>query len=784
MINSIKSMKLSDYFELIHPKYTYIKITPDKSIRNYNSTNIAKAISHTWKNLNRRIKKEQKKILFETNFKISYIIDIQNNNASFYFLVPKPLLPILIEKIREIWSRATIEEVEALEKFSDNAVTYQLTYKKEDALSIAVDKKSNEPLNSILNVIDIMKEKDRVTIIYNFLPRPQFGWLKQYDDTMQKIKDKKPIEREKLSTKYILKAAVCGLVNILQDVIDVLNDFLGSSKKTQNKALFEVVADVLEEQRFLSAATKRKKELNVINTQIAVVSESNDNTRQENNVLAVCQSYRVLDEDNELTYKKVDTKIDDIEKYQFDKMDVITTSIDECQNFIQVPGRTLLKQFGIKHIETTENPVPEKLQTGYIQLGKVKCKGDTKISYLEDEYNIGSLPLVINGAQGSGKSTFIANIYRFANSRKEGGVLIDYIKKNELTEEVLRYLPKEDVILLNYSKPECMQGFAFNELSSTIKNLSSFEKLKFANLQAQQVLELVNAVNEDNQSLAARMRKYLIAAATVVFSTGESSLKEVVKCLEEWDIRHKYINMLNEEEKSLLEDKIKMLHELDEWSKSTKDNPVAEIIGTKESRIDGILDRISLLKEDFSLEYMFNKGAKNNINIAEELEKGKTIIIKMLQDEFSPHAKNVITTFFISKIWMATELRGKWNDKPKRSYITVDEIFQTQTAMRMLAKKNILPQTRKFGCKFVFSSQFIEQLDVLLDALDGAGASFMLLKGSKEDDFKKFGSKLDGYEYEDLRDMEKFHSLNLIYYSDGYSSFISKLPLPAGKGAN
>ena len=54
----------------------------------------------------------------------------------------------------------------------------------------------------------------------------------------------------------------------------------------------------------------------------------------------------------------------------------------------------------------------------------------------------------------------------------------------------------------------------------------------------------------------------------------------------------------------------------------------------------------------------------------------------------------------------------------------------------------------------------------------------MLLKGAIENDFNHFKSKLDDFEFEDLRDMEKYSSLNLIYYSKGYSSFITKLPKP------
>jgi predicted acylesterase/phospholipase RssA len=76
------------------------------------------------------------------------------------------------------------------------------------------------------------------------------------------------------------------------------------------------------------------------------------------------------------------------------------------------------------------------------------------------------------------------------------------------------------------------------------------------------------------------------------------------------------------------------------------------------------------------------------------------------------------------------------------------------------------------------SCQYTEQIDILIDTLIGAGASFMFMTGTSEDDFKRFQNKLDGFEYEDLRDMEKYSSLNLIYYSGGYASFISKLPAP------
>ena len=773
-------ISVKKYFELVKPKYIYLQITPHKSTRNYNSTNIAKAIQHTYRAINSRIKIEQKKLWVETNFKISYVIDIQKGNTTFYFVVPQVFLNIIIEKVKEIWSQVELNIVDKIEAFGANTVYYQLNYRKEDALSLQIDKKSNEPLNSILAVMEIMQGEDRVTLVYNFIPKSQFSWQKKYNDTRKKIENMQVIEKDHWTSTYILKSALSFMNYIVNSLLSVINDFAGNEKEV-NTVLSEllVTTNILEVNKRLSNSTNMKKDAAVLDAQILLVSSSVDRTRQENNIQSVTQAFRIIDEDNELISKKVklkDKEIINIEDYKFKNVDENTFSMDECQNFIQQPGRALMKVLGIKHTEVNEIQVPKELREGYINLGLVKCKGNKQEAFIEDKYDKGSLPLVLNGAQGSGKSTFMSNYYRFANIRKEGGIIIDFIKNCEMSEEVIGYLPKEDLVILDYTKESDIQGFAFNEFKIN-DTMDIFEKLSLANLQAQQILTFVDSINSE-QPLQARMRKYLSAAANVVFASGENSLKEVVKCLENNEIRHSYIETLIIEEKEFLDDEIKSLEELDDYSKPTKDNPISTIIGTHYDRIDGILDRISLLREDFKLKYMFNKGSKNNIDFAEELEKGKTIIIRMPQDAFKKHSKNVIVTFLLSKIWIATEIRGKWNKKPYPTHISIDEIFQTKTAMKMLANDEILPQTRKFGCKFILSCQYTDQIEILMDTLIGAGASFMFMTGTSEKDFKSFESKLEEFEFEDLRDMETYSSMNLIYYSGGFASFISKLPPP------
>lgn len=770
----VQSIKFSEYFKLVRPNYVYLQITPHKSIRNYNSSNIAKAIAHTYRAINRRIYKAQKKLFFETSYKISYVIDIQGNNAKFYFIIPDCFQNIIIEKCKEIWSKATIQIVDKIEEMQEDTDLYSLSYKKEDALSLAVDKKSNEPLNSILSVMDIMKDDDRVRIIYNFLPISQFGWLDRYAATIDKIKDHKSIEKKQMSFDYVMRSAIVNIFKLFDSIVQVINDFTGGSPEGSKQSLYSAILGILEQQQSLSSNTNKKKEATILNTQIAIQSKSKDLTRRENNALSVCQAYRTLDEDNELIYKKEKHKIK-IEDYDY-KIETNTMSTDECSNFIQVPGRMLLLQHKIKHINVEENNIPDELIEGTKRLGVAKFKGNKIPAYLENEYNNGNLPLVLIGSQGGGKSTYIGNYSKDCVQAKEGLIVLDFIKNCELSETIKHYVRKDRLIELDLSSKEGIQGLGYNEIEIK-ENMDTFEKMKLSSLQSQQIMSLVDSISIGD-SLSSRMRRFLNAAANVVFVQRYNSVKNVVECLEDFRKRKIYIDGLSLELKENLEDEINTLLELDEWSKGSKKEEIApEVIGTNTAKIEGILDRIGMLREDFKLKYMYNKPLKDNINLVKCMEEGKVVLIKMREADFpTKMQKNLLVTYFTTKIWLASQLRGMINEKPLRCNVIVDEVFQAPTSMDIL--EYILPMTRKFACKFIFSTQYMKQLDKIFDTLEASGASFMMLTGSTEDDFNHFKSKLDNFEYEDLKDMEQYSSMNLIKYSKGYSSFITKLPKP------
>ena len=338
----MKSMKFSYGVQFIRPKYIILQITPDKGLRNYRNIDIARTINKTYKAINKRIRLEKKKILIETSFKISYVIDIEKEKVNFYFIVPKPFKATLINQISNVWHKAEVKEVDKLQ-LSDNSDIYQLYYKNEDALSLKVDRKSNEPLNSILNVINIMEMGDRLTLFYNFLPADNRGFKNYYDEVMERYKNNELLEKQDYTISTIVKKLALTTAGILQSIIDVLNDFLGNqtSVKEEKSNIYKMIFNILNEKKELSLNTRYKKDSEILNTQIALISSSIDKHRRYNNAKAISNAFEQLEEDNSLKIKKINTKA--FNMYRTD----IGTKINKCSaeethNFIQLPAKGLL----------------------------------------------------------------------------------------------------------------------------------------------------------------------------------------------------------------------------------------------------------------------------------------------------------------------------------------------------------------------------------------------------------------------------------------------------------
>lgn len=781
MFSKIKSMKLKDYFQIQNPTYIILKITPDTSIRNYNSSNIAKSIQYMYRSITQRIRKEEKKLIFEASVKCSFFIDIQKKSVQFYFIVPEKYLGLIKEKIMETWPKTTIEIITDITPFSSEALKYQLKYSKEDALSLNVNKKCNEPLNSILNVIDILEEGDRIGIFYNFMPYIQKGWRVEYQRTIDKLKNNEPIDREKLTYRYILKEGFIILINLVQDFIDIISDFFGADKKDQSQSLAEVALTslMLEDKKKLSNATVAKKDAVVVSTQMLVVSDSEDKKRQENNAIAVLEGYKTISEDNELIYKKMskkntfymtDFKIAGVEENKL--------SVDECQNFLELPGRELLQQHKIiEKIDVLESEVPLQLQSGIIRAGENTYKGKNTMVYQTEDKELENTSMCICGPNRSGKSTLIANIVNDVMCNGRTVILPDFCGKCQLSDELAAVIPKDKILNIECNVWDTLQGFGYNEIVP--KDDSIFELYNCAKMKAAKLKELINLVNDGESDLEGRMERYLEYAALVVFVCN-GSVNDVFKVLKQHVLRHEYIEKIPVKLKETMEEYISELLEIDEWSKATKDSP-AEVTGTKQGHISAILSRIHRLKQNAYIEMMLKKETDNNINLINEIQQGKLICIRMYDSMFATQQqKDIYVCYWITKVWGALQKRFCDIDQDNlvQTVILIDELYQTKNCEKYLTM--ILSQMPKYRAKLVLSCHRLGQIPVIQEELKSAMCSYMFITGSNKKNFIAMKEEFEdkGYSLEDLLHLKRYHALNLLVYEEGYWAGITRLPKP------
>lgn len=763
-----KSAPMSKLLEVRKAEYVTVQLIPTKSNKNNATSSIATLINSMYVKVNKLITVENKKLIIKTPMKASYYIHITKKDVGFYFIIPKVHFIKFKSKFTEVWKNIEIREVDSIPIDPNKCTKYQLRYIMNDSLSLSVDKRNNELLTSNMSVLEVLEQNECVGIFYNFIP------TSEQESNYFKITYKEAIERYKhgenlKKSKNVIDLGIITLKFLITFLDNLVNSILSTSKN--NNQLF------ISTNKIESPSTVRKAKNNICKSQVIILSKSDKKEREKQLSLSACNSFDEISEDNKLVGKKINKKIN-IYSTIINDIAVNMTSEDECNNFIALPGASLLNQYkNIEHKQTRENPVPEELRNGIINLGEVKYKDNKECGYLSNDKSLQSLPLAIMGGSRSGKSTFSINMCKNIIDAGEGLIVIDFIKNTELAEQIKSIVPINRLIEIDLSNPKHVQSLAYNEIRIK-EGMSKDEVLKTARMQANYVLQLVNIINNDDKQLAPKMRKYLGAAARVAFCSPGTSMKDILKILQSHTVRHEFIDKLSEELKIDLEDSIIALEELDDYSKVTKDNPIPTICGTKDNKIEGIIDRIDLLRENLIIDSMLSKDPKDNVDFVDATEEGKVVLIRMRDIDFDDDVSiDILTTFFIQKIWIATKIRGTMHEHPGKCTVLIDEIFQSPTSQKLLTKQFV--QSAKFGLKYVLTLHYMDQLSKeAQSALKNSNASYMLISGVDKKAFEALEEEFNvhGYCLDDLLNLKQYHSLNLIKSKDGYQSFITKLP--------
>ena len=555
---------------------------------------------------------------------------------------------------------------------------------------------------------------------------------------------------------YTVKVGYPFLITFLDDLV---NSILSTSKI--NHQLF------ISTNKVESPSTIRKAKNNICKSQVIILSKSDKKEREKQLCTTTFNTFTSLNGDNELEMEEVKKNIDiykdDIKvKYNY-------TSTLESGKFVNVAGKDIIEQHkNIKHNKLLELRAPKCLEDGEVRIGEVKHKDDKQMTYYSTDEQMKRLGRVLLGPMGAGKDYYMTNMAKDIIKVGRGLIVLDYIDKCQLADNIKAITPIDRLIEINCANPKQLQSFAYDEYKYSDSD-REVDKIDICMQKAQQYNMLLDTINDVNSTLTPRMLRYLNAAATIVFRVNQySSFKDIIDVLKNPTKRDNIISLLPASAKELLQDEIDDLEELSKRDK--KGN-----IENADSKIDGILDRISKLKSSsIYTKLSYISESTNNVDFIKAINEGKVILIKIPAKRFSKTMRSLLATFFLQKVWIAKE-QGATKTQTE---LFINEIHQSYHCQLLM--EDILVECRKFNLTPTLSLHYLDQCTKNLQkSILASGASFLLIQGTDikvYNELKRYFDK-DGYTETDLAELERYHALCLIKNEyTGYSSFVCKLP--------
>ena len=753
-----ESIKLSKYIEIQKAEYTHIQVIPSKSCRNTNTDKILVLANTMYKKLDRLIRIENKKLIITSKLKLSYYIHITKRCTEFYFIVPTVFYSQVKTKLSETWKNVEIKKVNALPININDCTKYQLSYKLNDVLSLNVDKRSNSLLNANLSVLEILQDDEAVGIFYNFIP------MSQKEQNYFKISSQEALNNfskgiNLKKSKNIVDLGVISLKFLVDFINGLLNAFLSAPKNSHN-----IINPV---EKTTSSSTQRKAKSDIIKTQAIICAKSDEKEREKQLCTTTFNTFTSLNGDNELEMEEVKKNIDiykdDIKvKYNY-------TSTLESGKFVNVAGKDIIEQHkNIKHNKLLELRAPKCLEDGEVRIGEVKHKDDKQMTYYSTDEQMKRLGRVLLGPMGAGKDYYMTNMAKDIIKVGRGLIVLDYIDKCQLADNIKAITPIDRLIEINCANPKQLQSFAYDEYKYSDSD-REVDKIDICMQKAQQYNMLLDTINDVNSTLTPRMLRYLNAAATIVFRVNQySSFKDIIDVLKNPTKRDNIISLLPASAKELLQDEI---DDLEELSKRDKKGNIENAY----SKIDGILDRISKLKSSsIYTKLSYISESTNNVDFIKAINEGKVILIKIPAKRFSKTMRSLLATFFLQKVWIAKE-QGATETQTE---LFINEIHQSYHCQLLM--EDILVECRKFNLTPTLAMHYLSQgTKKLKESILASGSSFLLLSGCDKkayDELKHYFEK-DGYSENDLVELDRYNALCLIKNEETqYSSFVCKLP--------
>lgn len=721
-----------------------LQIIPDRQISNSKVIGLLEN-THYYRPLIKRINKtkEGKEVYYgtEEQYTTAFEILMNKDNTNFYISFDDRLKDNMLTELNICWKDATFKASYENKVFNN---LKELELAEHYFLSLKTDLRGEYPLSNILETQNILKDNEEILVRIEMKPVCP-SWDKDMEECIKNFNKGKITTKTLLTGKNAIYKAGETLLDISYFVMDFINDMIIDVPLEHDRIADSRYSGLLR--KGLSKNTKEKSRYNGYDTKIIIGINS---YRSEVLFSNMFRAFKTMTGDNSFIM---------LEKSRYKNK----LSSKELAQILQMPTKTYQELYRINNISGKEVNVPSQLLYGSIQIGQAKYKGNEAMAYWPDNENIISLPKIVMGPMGSGKTEYSKTFAVEAAKKGDSVIIFDYIKDCELSNDIAKYVR---AIKIDLSNENQLYALAYPELQP---RGTKWERLKAANILARQTEYLINSLVDE--ILTPRMSRYLDAACKVVYVHENPKVSEVMDVLTNWKVRNEYIRKARYGDNPCFghgDPEIIDLLALNETDVNGK------IIGTNETKIEGILDRITVLNKDLYLRTMLKAEVNYNQNFAKWMDEGATILIQIPESTYTNKAiKDTLVTYYMSRIWLAALQRKNHN---KICHVITDEIHQVPTAAALVG--NIITEARKFGIDFYFTIHYLKQFRQLHDAVRSAGCSYMLLAGTEKENLRALEEELQPFSIQEGLNLKPFHSLNVINYGNQYAKFISKLPKP------
>lgn len=772
---------------IVSDPVTTFRIIPDYELTNNNNKSIVDVFSNIYRAPKERI--NVKELMYILPNQICFDIVFKRKQSYFYITCPQDYSKLIENKMNTIWNKSEIKKSNNIGKFKEEFTECcELILKDYNFKSLSTSKGDLYPLTNMMGILKMLDDNEQIRINIAIEPIKRVDWIAAAQDEYKEYTRGKIIDNEMSNNEKIARLGFIGAEALINLYIDfkllMFESILGlvipeKEELSQNINLkIDSIEAIKNSNKYegLMADSIYKLTAEAFKVKISILSQSRDSNRRKLNMLSVANSYKDLNSDNSLVPKlfskneqhKLFEEV--MAGYKTPSKNLILSDKEICK-LIQLPQIDLQKEYKIHSIDSREVDIPSELQNGLVRIGPAEKQGKIINTYWSTNVNIMALGKVFIGPQYSGKTTAVKRTVKDCYKAGYSNIVIDFIENCDTAKEIMEVVKDKDKIILELGNKDYVPALAYNEISRLItEDMDSWDRINYANLISEQVEYLINAITDEKTGeLTAPMFRYLHAASMITFIRPGAKIYDVFQVLRRWDRRNeairyaKYSNCFEKDDDILFD--LEELHERDKDGK---------IIGTREYLISGIINRIILLQKNPYIKRMLTSDIDMNEDFTKYIEEGKNIFILIPQAKLPNQSiRDILTTFYISRIWLTVQLREN-NKEARLCNLIFDEVHQVPTTARFLS--NHITEFRRHKLGLILSCHYLKQLKDLLTSLKSSGASYVFIAGTEKENLEYMKQELEPFTLNDGLNLKPYTSLNIVNYGNQYAKFIARLP--------